>query len=104
MTLLLAFQLLVVAGGIYALGLIGYRIKLSADSLKKESARLLANLEEIRSAPTQSPEPAQTTRGDELVGLLQKRRQNRVAKEKKAIETERRLIKHLGSMQFNERQ
>lgn len=98
MNYVLIFQLLIIAAGLYVLGLIGYRLKISAAALKNERDRLLANIQEIKSAPNEDPAAAETTRSDELVGLLQKRRQNRKDKAKKAAETERRLIKHLGSM------
>lgn len=101
---MIILQLVVLVGGLYYLGLILFRIKLSADSLKAQRARLISNIEEIRNAEYEAPIAAETTSGGELGEILRKRLETSKAKAKKAEETKRRLIKHLDSMQLDERQ
>ena len=79
--------------GLYVLGLIGYRLALSARSLQKEAARSQDLVNQVKNFDELSFSESKPSTGSDLGKLLVARRKLIAAKEKRAEERRRRLIK-----------
>lgn len=96
----LAFTL----AGIYAIGLIFYRLSLSLRSIKIDSDKLKLAIESLKDIETPDIKSAQTSSVEDLPSLISKRANILKAKEQRAKARERRLIEHLGSIKIEKRQ
>jgi hypothetical protein len=97
-------NLAVALAGIYAIGLIVYRLSLSLKSIKIDSEKLKIAIDSLKNIETTEIESAETSSVEDLPLLISKRRKILKAKEQRAKARERRLIEHLGSIKIEKRQ
>ena len=97
-------NLAVVLAGIYAIGLILYRLSLSMRSIKTDSDKLRLAIESLKNLETADVESATTSSVEDLPSLISKRRNILKAKEQRTKARERRLNEHLGSIKIEKRQ
>lgn len=89
--------------GLYALGLIGYRLLLSARTLNKEAdqaRRLMAEVQEFDELPLSRAKPST---GSDLGKLLLERHRLNASKDKRAEERRRRLIQGIREIEIDKR-
>ena len=96
-------NLAVSLAGIYAIGLIVYRLSLSLKSIKIDSEKLKIAIDSLKNIETTEIESAETSSVEDLPLLISKRRKILKAKEQRAKARERRLIEHLGSIKIEKR-
>ena len=97
-------NLAVVLAGIYAIGLMLYRLSLSMTSIKTESDKLKLAIDSLKNLETADVGSATTSSVEDLPSLISKRRNILKAKEQRTKARERRLIEHLGSIKIEKRQ
>jgi hypothetical protein len=97
--LLLAISLI----GLYAIGLIGYRIMLATKKLRTEVARAEGLIDELQNVEYQTVELAKPTSGDDFEQALVNREQLKLSRAKKAEERKRRLIERISSIEVDKR-
>lgn len=97
-------NLAVSLAGIYAIGLIIYRLSLSLKSIKIDSEKLKIAIDSLKNIETTEIESAETSSVEDLPLLISKRRKILKAKEQRAKARGRRLIEHLGSIKIEKRQ
>ena len=97
-------NLAVSLAGIYAIGLIVYRLSLSLKSIKIDSEKLKIAIDSLKNIETTEIESAETSSVEDLPLLISKRRKILKAKEQRAKARERRLVEHLGSIKIEKRQ
>ena len=97
--LLLAISLI----GLYAIGLIGYRIMLATKKLRTEVARAEGLIDELQNVEYQTAELAKPTSGDDFEQALVNREQLKRSRAKKAEERKRRLIERISSIEVDKR-
>jgi hypothetical protein len=102
MTIPTILILVIVLGGLYALGLVGYRVLLSVRSLKTEQSVLeskLANFEPLE-RPVEAATPSSSL---PISQVLAKREQLVRARSAKAEERRRKLIERLQTIDLDKR-
>lgn len=97
--LLLAVSL----AGIYALGLIGYRLLVSAKELKHELARAESLVDELKQVELEAIERSKPSSGDDFEQLLVNRELLKRARRLRAEQRKRRLIERISSIEVDKR-
>ena len=97
--LLLAVSL----AGIYALGLIGYRLLVSAKQLKLELARAESLVDELKQVELEAIERSRPSSGDDFDQLLVNRELLKRARRLRAEQRKRRLIERISSIEVDKR-
>ena len=97
--LLLAVSL----AGIYALGLIGYRLLVSAKRLKHELARAESLVDELKQVELEAIERSKPSSGDDFEQLLVNRELLKRARRLRAEQRKRRLIERISSIEVDKR-
>jgi hypothetical protein len=95
--------LLVAMASIYALGLVGYRLLLSAKRLNTELTKSKELIEDLNSFETTLPSKAVANTGPELLSLLGQRRKIGQAKEQRVKARRRRLIERINDIEIDKR-
>lgn len=97
--LLLAVSL----AGIYALGLIGYRLLVSAKELKHELARAESLVDELKQVELEAIQRSKPSSGDDFEQLLVNRELLKRARRLRAEQRKRRLIERISSIEVDKR-
>ena len=97
--LLLAVSL----AGIYALGLIGYRLLVSAKELKHELARAESLVDELKQVELEAIERSKPSSGNDFEQLLVNRELLKRARRLRAEQRKRRLIERISSIEVDKR-
>jgi|TARA_B110000977_G_C10969067_1_gene451612 hypothetical protein len=95
--------LFVALASLYALGLLGYRLLLSARRLSTEIIKSKALIEELNNFEVTIPAKAQVTSGSDLVSLLGERRRIGQAKEQRGKSRRRRLLQRIKDIEIDKR-
>lgn len=95
--------LLVALASIYALGLVGYRLLLSAKRLNIELTKSKKLIEDLNSFELTIPSKAEANTGPELLFLLGQRRKIGQAKEQRDKARRRRLIQRINDIEIDKR-
>ena len=95
--------LLVSLACLYVLGLLGYRLLLSARRLSTEIIKSKALIEELNNFEVTIPAKAQVTSGSDLVSLLGERRRIGQAKEQRGKSRRRRLLQRIKDIEIDKR-
>jgi hypothetical protein len=95
--------LFVALASFYALGLLGYRLLLSARRLSTEIIKSKALIEELNNFEVTIPSKAQVTSGSDLVSLLGERRRIGQAKEQRGKSRRRRLLQRIKDIEIDKR-
>ena len=95
--------LFVALASLYALGLLGYRLLLSARRLSTEMIKSKALIEELNNFEVTIPAKAQVTSGSDLVSLLGERRRIGQAKEQRGKSRRRRLLQRIKDIEIDKR-
>lgn len=97
--LLLAIALL----GLYAIGLIGYRLLLATKKLRAEVVRAESLIDQLQQVEYQTVEPARPISGAGFEQALVNRELLKRARAKKAEARKRRLIERISSIEVDKR-
>ena len=89
--------------GIYALGLIGYRLVVSAKQLKLELARAESLVDELKQVELETIERSRPSSGDDFEQLLVNRELLKRARRLRAEQRKRRLIERISSIEVDKR-
>lgn len=92
-----------IAGSLYWLGLVGYRLLLSLRSLKAAGLPLQANLEQLGDPIEREFTAAKNHTAEDLSEVLAKRKQLNNAKRVASEDRRRRLIERLNQMNLDKR-
>ena len=92
-----------VLGGLYALGLSGYRILLAVKALKTELAKAKGLLADIASAEHNDPTPATPIGQSDLVRVIGERQALKRARARKAEARQRRLVQRIREIEIDKR-
>jgi hypothetical protein len=95
--------LAVALSGIYALGLIGYRLLVSAKELKHELARAESLVDELKQVELEAIERSKPSSGDDFEQLLVNRELLKKARRLRAEQRKRRLIERISSIEVDKR-
>ena len=95
--------LLVAIASIYALGLVGYRLLLSARRLNTELTKSKELIEDLNSFEKTMPIGAEASNGADLLSLLGQRRRIRQAKEQRVKARRRRLLQRINNIEIDKR-
>ncbi|MEK9578604.1 MAG: hypothetical protein VW008_04560 [Aquiluna sp.] len=95
--------LAVALAGIYALGLIGYRLLVSAKELKHELARAESLVDELKQVEQEAIERSKPSSGDDFEQLLVNRELLKKARRLRAEQRKRRLIERISSIEVDKR-
>jgi len=95
--------LVVTLAAIYALGLVGYRLLLSAKKLNTEIAKSKELIEELNSFEITTPNTAEANTGADLLSLLGQRRRIGLAKEQRIKSRRRRLVQRIKDIDIEKR-
>jgi type III secretion system FlhB-like substrate exporter len=95
--------LLVAMVSVYALGLVGYRLLLSAKRLNIELIKSKALIEDLNSFEMTIPSKAEANTGAELLSLLGERRKIGQAKEQRVKARRRRLVQRINDIEIDKR-
>ena len=92
-----------VLGGLYALGLSGYRILLSIRALKVQLDRAKGLITDIASAEHNDPTPGVPTNRSDLVRVITERQALKRARARKAEARQRRLVQRIREIEIDKR-
>jgi len=92
-----------VLGGLYALGLSGYRILLAVKAVKAELSRARSLITEIAQAKGELPEPAVPTNDSDLIRVIGERQALKRARARKAEARQRRLVQRIREIEIDKR-
>ena len=92
-----------VLGGLYALGLSGYRIFLAIRALKVQLDRAKGLITDITSAEPNDPTPAAPTNRSDLVRVIKERQALKRARARKAEVRQRRLVQRIREIEIDKR-
>ena len=92
-----------VLGGLYALGLSGYRIFLAIRALKVQLARAKGLITDIAAAEHNDPTPAVPTNRSDLVRVITERQALKRARARKAEARQRRLVQRIRDIEIDKR-
>ena len=95
--------LLVAIASIYALGLVGYRLLLSARRLNTELTKSKELIEDLNSFEKTMPIGAEASNVADLLSLLGQRRRIRQAKEQRVKARRRRLLQRINNIEIDKR-
>jgi hypothetical protein len=95
--------LLVALASLYVLGLLGYRLLLSARRLSTEIIKSKALIEDLNNFDMTIPSKAEVNSGADLLSLLGERRRIGQAKEQRAKSTRRRLLQRIKDIEIDKR-
>ena len=95
--------LLVAIASIYALGLVGYRLLLSARRLNTELTKSKELIEDLNSFEKTMPNGAEASNEADLLSLLGQRRRIKTDREKRAEQRRRRLIHRISEIEIDKR-
>ena len=95
--------LAVALAGTYALGLIGYRLLVSAKELKHELARAESLVDELKQVELEAIERSKPSSGDDFEQLLVNRELLKRARRLRAEQRKRRLIERISSIEVDKR-
>ena len=95
--------LLVAIASIYALGLVGYRLLLSARRLNTELTKSKELIEDLNNFEKTMPTGAEASNGADLLSLLGQRRRIRQAKEQRVKARRRRLLQRINNIEIDKR-
>lgn len=95
--------LLVAIASIYALGLVGYRLLLSARRLNTELTKSKELIEDLNSFEKTMPNGAEASNEADLLSLLGQRRRIRQAKEQRVKARRRRLLQRINNIEIDKR-
>jgi hypothetical protein len=95
--------LLVAMASVYALGLVGYRLLLSARRLNAQLIKSKELIEDLNSFEMTIPSKAEANTGAELLSLLGKRRKIGQAKEQRVKARRRRLLQRINNIDKDKR-
>lgn len=103
MTGLSLMLLLVAIASVYALGLVGYRLLLSAKRLNTQLIKSKELIEDLNSFEMTIPSKAEANTGAELLSLLGKRRKIGQAKDRQVKARRRRLVQRINDIEIDKR-
>lgn len=92
-----------VLGGLYALGLSGYRIFLAIRALKVQLDRAKGLITDIASAEHNDPTAAVPTNRSDLVRVITERQALKRARARKAEARQRRLVQRIREIEIDKR-
>ena len=92
-----------VLGGLYALGLSGYRIFLAIRALKVQLDRAKGLITDIASAEHNDPTAAVPTNRSDLVRVITERQALKRARARKAEARQRRLVQRIRDIEIDKR-
>jgi hypothetical protein len=95
--------LLVALASLYALGLLGYRLLLSARRLNTELTKSKELIQDLNSFEMLTPSKAQVTSGSDLLSLLGERRKIGQAKEQRVKSKRRRMVQRIKDIEIDKR-
>jgi hypothetical protein len=90
-------------GGLYALGLSGYRIFVAIQALKVQLAKAKSLINDIAAAETNDPAPAAPTNREDLVRVISERQALKRARARKAEAQQRRLVQRIRDIEIDKR-
>ena len=92
-----------VLGGLYALGLSGYRIFLAIRALKVQLDRAKGLITDIKTAKPNDPTPAAPTNRSDLVRVISERQALKRSRTRKAGVRQRRLVQRIREIEIDKR-
>ena len=92
-----------VLGGLYALGLSGYRIFIAVRALKLELAKAKSLISDIASAEHNDPTPATPITQTDLIRVIGERQALKRARARKAEARQRRLVQRIREIEIDKR-
>jgi len=92
-----------VLGGLYALGLSGYRIFLAIRALKVQLDRAKGLITDIAAAAHNDPTPTVPTNRSDLVRVITERQALKRARARKAEARQRRLVQRIRDIEIDKR-
>ena len=95
--------LLVAMASVYALGLIGYRLLLSAKRLNTQLTKSKALIDDLNSFEMTIPSKTEANTGAELLSLLGQRRKIGQGKDQRVKARRRRLIQRINDIEIDKR-
>jgi hypothetical protein len=95
--------LLVALASLYALGLLGYRLLLSARRLNTELTKSKELIQDLNSFEMLTPSKAQVTSGSDLLSLFGERRKIGQAKEQRVKSKRRRMVQRIKDIEIDKR-
>jgi hypothetical protein len=95
--------LLVALASLYVLGLLGYRLLLSARRLSTEIIKAKELIEDLNNFDMTTPSKAPVTSGSDLMSLLGERRRIGQAKEQRVKSRRRRLMQRINDIEIDKR-
>lgn len=95
--------LLVALAAIYALGLVAYRLLLSAKRLSTEIKKAKELIEKLNNFEIKIPSKAEVSQGADLLSLLGERRKIGQAKEQRVKSRRRRLMQRIKDIEIDKR-
>ena len=90
-------------GGLYALGLSGYRIFVAIQALKVQLAKAKSLINDIAAAETNDPATAAPTNREDLVRVISERQALKRARARKAEAQQRRLVQRIRDIEIDKR-
>ena len=90
-------------GGLYALGLSGYRIFVAIQALKVQLAKAKSLITDIAAAEPNDPVPAAPTNRSDLVRVISERQALKRARARKAEARQRRLVQRIRDIEIDKR-
>jgi len=95
--------LLVALASVYALGLLGYRLLLSARRLSTEIIKSKELIDDLKNFDMRIPSKAEANTGADLLSLLGERRRIGQAKEQRVKSRRRRLLQRIKDIEIDKR-
>lgn len=95
--------LLVAIASVYALGLVGYRLLLSARRLNTELSKSKELIEDLNDFEMTMPSKAEANTGADLLSLLGQKRRISQAKEQRVKARRRRLLQRINNIDKDKR-
>jgi hypothetical protein len=95
--------LLVALASVYALGLLGYRLLLSARRLSTEIIKSKELIDDLKNFDMRIPSKAEANTGVDLLSLLGERRRIGQAKEQRVKSRRRRLLHRIKDIEIDKR-
>ena len=90
-------------GGLYALGLSGYRIFIAIRALQAQLARAKGLIADVAAAEHNDPTPAVPTNRSDLVRVITERQALKRARARKAEARQRRLVQRIREIEIDKR-
>jgi len=92
-----------VLGGLYALGLSGYRIFIAIRALKVQLARAKGLIRDVAAAEPNHPTPAAPTNRSDLARVISERQALKRARAREAEARQRRLVQRIRDIEIDKR-